>query len=115
MRLADIVGVLPSSCNGEERRAASEFSPEVLTGPASLASLVKRGDEGIERRVASSPLPQHLPSEGSVRLSHLVPKTSLDGGDVALARSGPAGVFEVTFDGRGTVGLRASRSVAPCV
>jgi hypothetical protein len=44
-----------------------------------------------------------------------VPKTSLDGGDAALARSGPAGVFDVTFDGRGTVGLRVSRSVAPCV
>jgi hypothetical protein len=27
-----------------------------------------------------------------------VSKTSLDGGDTALARSGPAGVFEVTFD-----------------
>jgi hypothetical protein len=47
--------------------------------------------EGIERRVASSP--QHLPSEGPVRLSHLVPKASLDGGDAALARSGSAGGF----------------------
>jgi hypothetical protein len=28
-----------------------------------------------------------------------VPKTSLDGGDAALARSGSAGVFEVTVDG----------------
>jgi hypothetical protein len=28
-----------------------------------------------------------------------MPKTSLDGGDAALARSGPAGVFEVTVDG----------------
>jgi hypothetical protein len=54
--------------------------------------------EGIERRVASSPLPQHLPSEGPVRLSHLVPKTSLDGGDAALARSGSAGVFDMTVD-----------------
>jgi hypothetical protein len=90
-------------------------SREVLIGPASLASLVKRGVEGIEQRVASSPSPQHLPSEGPVRLSHLVPKTSLDGGDAALARSGPVGVFEVTFDGRGTVGLRVSRSAAPCV
>jgi hypothetical protein len=44
-----------------------------------------------------------------------VPKTSLDGGDAALARIGPAGVFEVTFDGRGTVGLRVSRSAVPCV
>jgi hypothetical protein len=67
------------------------------------------------QRVASSPLPQHLPLEGPVRLSHLVPKTSLDGGDAALARSGPAGVFDVTFDGRGTVGLWVSRSAAPCV
>jgi hypothetical protein len=54
--------------------------------------------EGIERRVASSPSPQHLPSEGSVRLSHLVPKASLDGGDAALARSGSAGVFDMTVD-----------------
>jgi hypothetical protein len=44
--------------------------------------------------VASSP--QHLPSEGPVRLSHLVPKTSLDGGDAALARSGSAGVFDMS-------------------
>jgi hypothetical protein len=29
-----------------------------------------------------------------------VPKTLLDGGDAALARSGPAGVFEVTVDGK---------------
>ena len=68
--------------------------------------------EGLERRVASLPSPQHLPSEGPVRQSHLVPKTSLDGGDAALARSGSAGVFDVTVDGRGTVGLRVSRSVA---
>jgi hypothetical protein len=81
VRLADIVGVLPSSCNGEERRASVESSPEVFIEPASLALLVKRGDEGIERRIVSSPSPQHLPSEGPVRLSHLVPKTSLDGGD----------------------------------
>jgi hypothetical protein len=71
--------------------------------------------EGIERRVASSPSPQHLPSEGPVRRSHLVPKASLDGGDTALARSGSAGVFDVTVDGRGTVGLRVSRSAASCV
>jgi hypothetical protein len=57
-------------------------------------------DEGLERRVASSPSPQHLPSEGPVRLSHLVPKTSLDGGDAALARSGSVGFFDVTVDGR---------------
>jgi hypothetical protein len=54
--------------------------------------------EGIERRVASSPLPQHLSSEGPVRLSHLVPKASLDGGDAALARSGSTGVFDMTVD-----------------
>jgi hypothetical protein len=54
--------------------------------------------ESIERRVAYLPSPQHLPSEGPVRQSHLVPKTSLDGGDVALARSGSAGVFDVTID-----------------
>jgi hypothetical protein len=71
--------------------------------------------EGIERRVVSSPLPQHLPSDGPVRLSHLVSKASLDGGDAALARSGSAGVFDVTVDGRRTVGLRVSRSVASCV
>jgi hypothetical protein len=65
--------------------------------------------------VASSPSPQHLPSEGPVRLSHLVPKTSLDGGDAALARSGPAGFFEVTVDERGAVGLRVSRSTASCL
>jgi hypothetical protein len=71
--------------------------------------------EGLERRVASSPSPQHLPSEGPVRLSHLVLKTSPDGGDAALARSGSAGVFDVTVDGRRTVGVRVSRSVASCV
>jgi hypothetical protein len=54
--------------------------------------------EGLERRVASSPSPQHLPSEGPVRLSHLVPKTSLDGGDAALARSGSVGFFDMTVD-----------------
>jgi hypothetical protein len=63
----------------------------------------------------SSPSPQHFPTEGPVRLSHLVPKTSLDGGDAALARSGSVGGFDVTVDGRGTVGLRVSRSVASCV
>jgi hypothetical protein len=62
-----------------------------------------------------SPSPQHLPSEGPVRLSHLVPKMSLDGGDAALARSGSTGVFDVTVDGRGTVGLRVSQSAASCV
>jgi hypothetical protein len=96
----------PSSCSEED---------EGWAAPVILPPLVQRVDEGLERRVASSPLPQHLPSEGPVRLSHLVPKTSLDGGDAALPRSGSAGVFDVTIDGRGTVGLRASRSIAPCV
>jgi hypothetical protein len=54
--------------------------------------------EGIERRVVSSPSPQHFSSEGPVRLSHLVPKASLDGGDAALARSGSAEVFDMTVD-----------------
>jgi hypothetical protein len=52
---------------------------------------------------------------GTSSTSHLVPKTSLDGGDTALARSGSAGGFDVTVDGRGTVGLRVSRSIASCV
>jgi hypothetical protein len=96
----------PSSCSEED---------EGWAAPVILPPLVQRVDEGLERRVTSSPSPQHLPSEGPVRLSHLVPKTSLDGGDAALARSGSAEVFDVTVDGRGTVGLRASRGVAPYV
>jgi hypothetical protein len=76
---------------------------------------VRQDDEGLERRVASLPSPQHLPFEGPVRLSHLVPKTLLDGGDAALARSGFAGVFDVTVDGRSTVGLRVFGSVTSCV
>jgi hypothetical protein len=36
VRLADIVGVLPSSCNGEGRRASAKSSREVLIGPASF-------------------------------------------------------------------------------
>jgi hypothetical protein len=54
--------------------------------------------EGIVQRVASMPSPQHLPSEGPVRPSHLVPKASLDGGEAAVARSGSAGVFDMTVD-----------------
>jgi hypothetical protein len=96
----------PSSCSEED---------EGWAAPVILPPLVQRVDEGLERRVASLPSPQHLPSEGPVRLSHLVPKMSLDGGDAALARSGSTGVFDVTVDGRGTVGLWASRSVVPCV
>ena len=82
--------------------------------PALSLSGQRLNSGDFERRVASLPSPQHLPSEGPVRQSHLVPKTSLDGGDAALARSGSAGVFDVTVDGRRTVGLRVSRSVAPC-
>jgi hypothetical protein len=52
----------------------------------------------FERGVAFLPSLQHLPSEGPVRQSHLVPKMSLDGGDAALARSGSAGVFDVTVE-----------------
>jgi hypothetical protein len=96
----------PLSCGVED---------EGWTSPVVLLPLVQRDRRRLERRVASSPSPQHLPSEGPVRLSHLVPKTSLDGGDAALARSGSAGVFDVTVDGRGTVGLRVSRSVVSCV
>jgi hypothetical protein len=65
---------------------------------SSFLSWCNETGEGIERRVASLPSPQHLPSEGPVRLSHLVPKASLDGGDAALARSGSAGVFDMTVD-----------------
>jgi hypothetical protein len=74
----------PLSCGEEDEGWATSVI---------LPPLVQRSDEGLERRVASSPSPQHLPSEGPVRLSHLVPKTSLDGGDAALARSGSAGGF----------------------
>jgi hypothetical protein len=49
----------------------------------------------VEQRVACLSSPQHLPSEGPVLLSQLVPKTPIDGEDAALARSGPAGVFEM--------------------
>jgi hypothetical protein len=52
---------------------------------------------------------------GTSSTCHMVSKTSLDGGDAALARSGPTRIFEVIVDGRGTVGLRVSRSVASCL
>jgi hypothetical protein len=102
---------------GRRRRRPSSRSVEGegWTSPVLLLLLAQRERRRLERRVASSPSPQHLPSEGPVRLSHLVPKTSLDGGDAALARNGSAGVFDVTVDARGTVGLRVSRSVASCV
>jgi hypothetical protein len=96
VRLADIVGVLPSTCNGEERRAAAESSPEVLIGPTSLASLVKRGDEGIERRVASLPSPQHSRPTGHSPQGHkprfhrsrLPAKPSLQTLSISLQHSG---------------------------
>jgi hypothetical protein len=65
---------------------------------SSCLSWCNETGECIERRVACLPSPQHLPSEGPVRLSHLVPKASLDGGDAALARSGSGGVFDMTVD-----------------
>jgi hypothetical protein len=92
----------PSSCSEED-----EGWPTSVT----LPPLVQRVDEGLEQRVASSPSPQHLPSEEPVRLSHLVPKMSLDGGHAALARSGSAGVFDVTVDGRGTAGFSKRRAL----
>jgi hypothetical protein len=117
--------------NGPDHTWASEQDEAVLRGDVTAGlRLVLNEAKGVparfvfvkpataarddERRVASLPSPQHLPSEGPVRQSHLVPKTSLDGGDAALARSGSAGVSDVTVDGRRTVGLRVSRSVAPC-
>jgi hypothetical protein len=78
-----VVGLRPAACR---------------PAPSSCLRWCSEIGEGIERRVASSPLPQHLPSEGPVRLSHLVPKASLDGGDSALARSGSVGVFHMTVD-----------------
>jgi hypothetical protein len=82
-----VVGLRPAACwtkGGDCRSFCLRWCSEI--------------GEGIERRVVSSPSPQHLPSEGPVRLSHLVPKASLDGGDAALARSGSAGVFDMTVD-----------------
>jgi hypothetical protein len=66
--------------------------------PALSLSEQRLSGGDFERRVAFLPSLQHLPSEGPVRQSHLVPKTSLDGGDTALTRSGSAGVFDVTVD-----------------
>jgi hypothetical protein len=117
--------------NGSDHTWASEQDEAVLRGDVTAGlRLVLNEAKGVptrfvfvrpataakgdERRVASLPSLQHLPSEGPVRQSHLVPKTSLDGGDAALARSGSAGVFDVTVDGRRTVGLRVSQSAAPC-
>jgi hypothetical protein len=94
------------------RPSSHSVQGEGWSSPVLLLPLAQRERRRVEQRVASSPSPQHLPFEGPVRLSHLVPKTSLDGGDTALAQNGSAGVFDVTVDGRGTVGLRVSRSVA---
>jgi hypothetical protein len=66
--------------------------------PALSLSEQRLSSGDFDRRVAFLPSLQHLPSEGPVRQSHLVPKTSLDGGDAALAQSGSAGVFDVTVD-----------------
>jgi hypothetical protein len=41
------------------------------------SSFAQREVEVVERRVACSPSPQHLPSEGPIRLSQLVPKTTV--------------------------------------
>jgi hypothetical protein len=80
------------------RPSSGDVWDEGLVRPLSCLRWCSEDGEGIERRVASSPSPQHLPFEGPVRLSHLVPKTSLDGGDAALARSGSAGVVDMTVD-----------------
>jgi hypothetical protein len=66
--------------------------------PVVLSPLVQRGRRRHRAKGGPSPSPQHLPSEGPVRLSHLVPKTSLDGGDAALARSDSTGVFDMIVD-----------------
>jgi hypothetical protein len=87
-RWDDLVTGLCPAVRGTKGKSASRL---VSIGATRLA-------KALERRVASSPSPQHLPSEGPVRLSHLVSKTSLDGGDAALARSGSTGVFDMTVD-----------------
>jgi hypothetical protein len=81
------------------RRRSSSGADRSEGCPCLLSLSEQRLSSGdFERRVAILPSLQHLPSEGPVRQSHLVPKTSLDGGDAALARSGSAGVFDVTVD-----------------
>jgi hypothetical protein len=90
VRLEDIVRVLPLSCDGEERRATAESSPEVLVGPASLASLVKRGDKGIERRVASSPSPQHPVT--------LLQMCTLDKNQILVGKSANHGISKQVVD-----------------
>jgi hypothetical protein len=86
------------TAGGPRRRPSSSVVPsEGCPCPFCLRRTGGTGED-FERRVAAMPSPQHLPSEGPVRQSHLLPKTSLDGGDAALARSGSAGVFDVTVD-----------------
>jgi hypothetical protein len=99
---------------GRLRRRSSSDADDKKGVSACCLSEWRLNCGDFERRVVFLPSLQHLPSEGPVRQSHLVPKTSLDGGDAALARSGSAGVFDVTVDGQRTVGLRVYRSVAPC-
>jgi hypothetical protein len=88
----------PSSVTPEQKGShRSSFGSRPCLVPTCRGCSLRLSDEetGVERRVACSPSPQHLPSEGLVRLSQLVPKTPLDGEDAALAQSGPAGVFEM--------------------
>jgi hypothetical protein len=66
--------------------------------PVVLPPLVQRDWRRHRAKGSVFAFTQHLPSEGPIRLSHLVPKASLDGGDAALARSGSAGVFDMTVD-----------------
>jgi hypothetical protein len=66
--------------------------------PVVLSPLVQRVRRRPRAKGGVFAFAQHLPSEGPVRLSHLVSKTSPDGGDAALARSGSAGVFDMTID-----------------
>jgi hypothetical protein len=88
--LADFIMVWPSSCDGEDEgrprwpsRSGRDEGRETgglrrglafilrwrgrrATTPAVTRLLMWRCDEGFTRRVASSPSPQHLPSEGPV-------------------------------------------------
>jgi hypothetical protein len=66
--------------------------------PVVLSPLVQRGGRRPRAKGGIFAFAPTFASEGPVRLSHLVPKMSLDGGDAALARSGSAGVFDMTVD-----------------
>jgi hypothetical protein len=89
----------PLSATPEQRgshRSPSGLHPQLVLACCGCSLRLSNGrDTGVELRVACSPSPQHLPSEGPVRLSRMVSKTLLDGEDAALARSGPAGVNEM--------------------